>query len=348
VNNILNDINKEVFDKEINRWKNFVNIMNQPKPSVNHTPKQLVWKTNKATLWHYPAVEKKYNVPIFLVYSILNKPYILDLEPGSSVIESLISSGYDVYLIDFGMPGYEDKDKNLEDYIEDYIKKGVQRTLRHSGAQEVTMVGYCAGGMLATIYAAVAEEPIKNLIVACMPVDFSVATVPDKWYEGLKNGSINLDRFIDAYGLVPADFVGTAFKAANPFTFSKYAGLLKRADNQHYVDKWSRMNNWYYDQIPVTGGALRQLLNDFIKENKLMKGEFTLHGKKVDLSSIQANLLVITSKNDDLVLEEQCTPIMDLVSSEDKTLQQADGGHVSFALNGQFAEAISSWLSSRS
>ncbi|MCM2534283.1 alpha/beta fold hydrolase [Neobacillus pocheonensis] len=172
------------FDKEIKRWSEVVNVMNKPKPGTFSTSKQAVWKKNKATLWHFPAVEKKYEIPIFVVFSIQNRPYILDMAPGSSVIESLVNSGYDVYLLDWGKQGYEDKDINIEDYIDDYIKKGVQRALRHSGAQEISLLGYCFGGVLAAMYTAIAEEPIKNLVVAAIPIDWSINIFPDKWMEG--------------------------------------------------------------------------------------------------------------------------------------------------------------------
>ena len=116
------------------------------------------------------------------------------------MLKRLVNSGYDVYLLDWGIASYEDKDINIEDYIEDYIKKGVRRALRHSGAEEVTVLGYCLGGTIAAMYASIAEEPIKNLVVAAVPIDFSVASMPKTWAEGIKDGTMNLDRFVDVNG----------------------------------------------------------------------------------------------------------------------------------------------------
>lgn len=337
------------FEKEMKRWNRFLNIVNEPEPTVDHTPRQAVWKKNKATLWHYPAAQKKYDVPLFFVYSLFNRPYILDLAPGSSVIEGLVNAGYDVYLLDWGIPGYEDKDINIEDYVVDYIKKAVQRTLRHSGADEVSIVGYCLGGTLAAMYTAIAEEPIKNLVVATVPIDFSVAAVPDKWAEGLKNGSFNVDRLIDVYGLIPPKYVEAMFRAVSaPVYYSPYVSLLTRANDNRFVEKWRRMDKWTKDHVPFTGEAFRQLNNDLFKDNKLVKGEFTIHGKKANLGNIKSNLLIVTSTNDHLVPEEQSLPMMDLVSSEDKTYQIVDAGHVSLAITGKFAGILDKWLCDRS
>lgn len=343
--------NFKVFDyeKEMARWSTFLTTINGQENRVEYTPRQLIWKKNKAILWHYSAVEKKYEVPVFMVYSLFNRPTVLDFAPGSSVIEGLVNSGYDVYLLDWGIAGYEDKDITIEDYVVDYIKKGVQRALRHSGADEVSVLGYCLGGTLAAMYASIAKEPIKNLIVATVPIDFSVAAIPEKWEDGLKAGAINMDRFIDVYGVIPPSYVEAMFRSVtSPVYNSPYVTLLTRAHDKRFVEKWQRMNNWTKGHVPLTGGALRQLNNDLFKENKLVKGEFTIHGNKIDLGNIQANLLVVSSKNDNLIPEGQSLPLMDLVSSKDKTYLLVEAGHISLAISGKLSGILDHWLYERS
>ncbi|WP_237562802.1 alpha/beta fold hydrolase [Bacillus dakarensis] len=337
------------FEKEIKRWNHFMNIIHESDPEVNPTPRQAVWKKNKATLWHYRAEEKKYDTPIFIIYSLINQPFILDLAPGSSVIEIFVQRGYDVYLLDWGIPGYEDKDINIDDYIVDYIQKGVRRALRHSGAEEISVLGYCLGGTFASIYAAIAKEPIKNLIVATVPIDFSVSFVPDKWAEGLRDGTINIDRFIDVYGVVPASYVEGMFRSiTSPIYNSPYLTLLNRAYDKKFVEKWRRMNSWTSGHIPFAGEAFRQLNNDLYKENKLVKNEMTIRGERVHLGNINMSLLVVNAKHDHLVLEEQSLPLLDLVSSEDKTYELVEAGHISLALSGKLASIVNEWLASRS
>lgn len=337
------------FEKEIERWREFVNTVSRPELSTNHTPRKLVWKKNKATLWYYPAVEKKYDIPVFMIYSLFNRPTILDFAPGSSVIEGLVNNGYDVYLLDWGIAGYEDKDINLEDYIVDYIQKGVQRTLRHSGAKEVSVIGYCLGGTFAAMYTAIADEPIRNLIVATVPIDFSVSALPDKWEEALKEGAFDIDRLLDVFGVIPPSFVEAMFRSVtSPIYNSPYVTLLSRANDKRFVEKWRRMNTWTNGHVPLTGGAFRQLTNDLFKENKLVKGEFTIHGQKVNLANIKANLLVVSSKNDTLIPEGQSLPLMDLVSSKDKTYLSVNAGHVSLAMTGKLNGILEKWLGEHS
>ncbi|MFC4799989.1 alpha/beta fold hydrolase [Neobacillus sp. GCM10023253] len=348
-----NTANKEAsfLEKEQKRWERFFNTLNSGDFKFGHTTRQLVWKKNKATLWHYPAATtKKYDVPIFIVYSLFNQPTILDFAPGSSVLEGLVNRGYDVYLLDWGVAGYEDKNISIEDYVASYIKKAVQRALRHSGAEEISVVGYCLGGTLAAMYASIAEEPIKNLVTAAVPIDFSVAaSLPENWAEAMLEGNMNLDRFIEVYGLVPPVYVEAMFRSiTSPVYNTPYTLLLSRAHDQRFTEKWHRMNTWTKGHVPLTGGAFKQLNEDLFKGNKLVKGEFTIHGKKADLKNIKANLLAVSMKSDNLIPEEQSKPIMDLVSSVDKTFLRIEGGHVNLAMSGKFAGILDDWLSERS
>src|SRR3954468_13523068 len=133
---------------------------------TGQTPKEVVWTKNKARLYRYePSAEKKHPVPILMVYALINRPYVLDLLPGNSFIEYLVGKGFDVYLLDWGIPGDEDKDMDLENYILDYLPRAVKKVLRTSGVEELTLLGYCMGGTMSAIYASLFPEHVKNLIL---------------------------------------------------------------------------------------------------------------------------------------------------------------------------------------
>src|SRR4051794_2670965 len=331
------------------RWANVFKLLSEPEPKIGHTPRNEIWRKNKSILWHYPAKQKRYEIPLFFVYSLFNKPYILDIAPKASVIEGLTNLGYEVYLLDWGSPGYEDKKMGIDTYIEKYLRTAVKRAIRHSGAEEITLIGYCLGGTIASIYASIAEEPIKNLIVATVPIDFQPFMGPDKWAEGLREGDIDFERFIDTYGIIPPKLVEGMFRAVGtPIYFTNYTNLLHRAHDSKYVDKWRRMNKWTLDQVPFAGEAYRQLASDLFKENKLIKGEIMVGNKQVDLRNIKANLFVVSGSRDNLILEEQSKPLMDLASSKDKSYITVEAGHVSLALTGLFAKIVHQWASSRS
>ena len=140
---------------------------------TGQTPKETVWTKNKARLYHYaPNAEKKHPVPILMVYALINRPYILDLMPGNSFIEYLVGEGYDVYMLDWGIPGDEDSDLTFENYVLDYLPRAVKKVLRHSNSDEFTLLGYCMGGTMSAMYASLFPEHLKNLILMTAPMTF--------------------------------------------------------------------------------------------------------------------------------------------------------------------------------
>ncbi|AST93075.1 hydroxyalkanoic acid synthase [Sutcliffiella cohnii] len=320
-------------------------------PSIGGpTARKAIWKKNKATLWYYPSAQKTYKEPLFLIYSLVNQPFILDLYPGASMIESFVQNGYDVYLLDFGIPGYEDSHITIDHYIVDYIQKGVQRTLRHAKADEITLIGYCLGGVFATLYAAIATESIKNLILVVTPIDFSELPSFNRWLTALRDENISFDHLFDAYGVLPAPLIEAGIRSITvPVYYTQYLALLQNSNNKEYVERWKRFNDWTKGHIPFVGQALKQFVNDYVRDNKLVNGEIKIKGKNVLLKNIDMNLLVVAAKNDELVPPSLSEPIMNLVSSNDKQFQLVDGGHTTMtAKKGALPNYLQNWLPERS
>ncbi|MFN7249384.1 MAG: alpha/beta fold hydrolase [Anaerobacillus sp.] len=337
------------FKKEIERWKGFSSIWGKPAPEVGQTPKTAVWRKNKAVVWYYPAKQKKYETPLFLIYSLVSQPYILDLKPGSSMIQAFTDLGYDVYLLDFGIPGYEDKDITLDDYINRYIEKAVQRSLRHSKTPDITIIGYCLGGTLATIYAAVTKDPIKNLILFVTPLDFSELPLTAQWRKELKNEQKKIEQLIDQYGIIPANVIDHAIKlVTSPISLTPYLALLEHSYDEQYVVKWRSFNQWAKDHIPFVGATLKPLIFDIALDNKLIKNKLIINKQRVDLNNIKANLLVVSTTDDELVPEQLTSSIMNLVSSKNKMYKRVRGGHASIAIKGRLPEFLKHWLSKHS
>ncbi|MBU9713075.1 alpha/beta fold hydrolase [Bacillus tamaricis] len=318
-------------------------------PPTGLTENEIIWKKNKARLCYYPAKQKKFKTPLFLVYSLINQSYILDLAPGMSMIEAFVELGYDVYLLDFGIPGLEDSDTSLDDYIVKYIEKGVKRSLYHSGAEEVTLVGYCLGGTLATIYATITKTPIKNIVLFAPPLDFGQTPIPSEWEKALRSGEFSLDSVIDEYGIIPPKIVEHVLRLTiAPITYSSYISLIKRADDEEYIKKWKLFNRWLKSHIPFAGATLKQLITDLGIDNKLIKNKLIIDGKLADLKNISSNLLVVSTTDDKIVPEELTKSIIPLVSSKDKLYKRVKGGHVTLALKGKIPSFLEEWLGERS
>ena len=324
-------------------------LWNKPDLSVGLTPRTAIWKKNKATLWYYPSPVKKYKTPLFLIYSLINQAYILDLGPGYSMIEGFINQGYDVYLMDFGIPGYEDKHLTLEYYIVDYIQTGVRRALRHSGADDMTMIGYCLGGTLAVIYAALATEPIKNLILFAPPVDFNQMPYMSNWLKSLRQGDLKVDGLIDEYGIVSAKAMENMLRLITmPVNYSTYLHLLGRLNDEKYVEKWQRFNKWVKGHVPFAGAAMKDLINELIINNRLINNNLLIGSQHVHLKGITANLLVVSTEGDELITEEMIKPLLSRVASLDKTYKRMQGGHVSLVIKGRIPDFLAEWLQRRS
>lgn len=324
-----------------------------PSTPVGCSPKTVVWRKNKAKLYRYEATApRKHAVPMLLIYALINKPYIMDLTPGNSLVEDMVSRGYDVYMLDWGIPGEEDAGMRLEDYILDYIPRAVQAVLATSGAKELSIVGYCMGGTLSTCYAALhPEAPIKNLVLMTTPIDFRNAGLFEHWLDAK---GFNVDRVVETYPLVPPEFLNAGSKGLKPLQnyFGPMQTLADKLDDPKFVKQWQAMDKWVNDGLPFPGATYRQWIKLFYQENHLFNGTLTLGGRPVLLSNIRANLLNVYAELDHIVPICQATPILDLVSSPDKQSLPVKAGHVGVVAGRSakqvFFPALDAWLAERS
>lgn len=328
-------------------------LTKEAEPEVGLTPKEVIWTKNKTKLYRYISNQPvKYKTPLLMVYALINKPYILDIAPGNSMVEYLVNRGFDVYLIDWGTPGEEDKHLKLDDYILDYIPRAVKKVLRTSGASELSMLGYCIGGTMTSIFAALHPElPIRNLVFMTSPFDFSQTGLYEIF---LDERYFNLDKVVDTFGNVPPEMIDFGNKMLKPITnfYGPYVSLMDRSQNQKFVDSWKLMQKWLTDGIPFPGEAYRQWIRDFYQQNKLIKGELVIRGRRVDLGNIRANILNISAEKDLIAMPHQVEALLNVVSSEDKQYICVPTGHVSVTFGPKATSVtyptIGDWLDERS
>ena len=147
-------------------------LLTTPNAKIGATPRDPVWTHRKTTLWRYRSNQRRHAIPVLLVFALINRPDIFDLRPGNSFVEYLIEEGFDVFLLDWGEPAEEDSDMGIENYVCDELPWGIRETLRAAGQEEVTLVGWCIGGALCAMYAAIEPEgPVRNLALLTTPVD---------------------------------------------------------------------------------------------------------------------------------------------------------------------------------
>ena len=319
---------------------------------VGQTPKRIVWKQNKARLYRYlPRAERRHAVPLLIVHSLVSKSFILDLIPGNSFIEYLLDEGFDVYLTDWGEPGVEDSGLRIEDYVLGYIPEMVSTVCRESAVEEISMMGYCMGGVLSLLYAAThPDTPVRNLLSLATPVDFDHMGLQSIWGRG-----INVDRMVNTYGNIPAALIKNSFrmlKPASEVSPVKFIGLWQNLDNERFVEQFRAFDRWTQEHIDFPGEAFRQMLKDYVQENKLMRGGLTLDGRPVDLASIRQSFLAIAAESDHIVPLASTQMQTDLVASEDKLFMSLPGGHVGLVAGRGARKGLwprlSGWLAERS
>jgi polyhydroxyalkanoate synthase len=324
---------------------------------IAQTPKELVWTLNKARLYHYiPVVppEKRHKIPLLLVFAIMNRPYVLDLRPGHSFVEYMLEHGYDLYLLDWGAPGPEDKELNFENYTLDYLPRVIRKLKSFAGTEEFSMLGWCLGALITTLYSCLRpNDGLKNLILLTAPLDFTDRTAGGfiRW---TSHESFNADRLVDTFGNVPGELIDYGAKVLKPVEnfIGNYLKLWDNIDNPKVVEAWHAMNTWVRDNIPLTGGAYRQLVNDFFKENRLVKGTLSLRGERVELCKLKANVLTVIAEADHITPPCQSEGVMDKIGSQDKEVHRVHGGHIGI-MAGSGAEKhtwphIDKWLAARS
>ncbi|MEB3300191.1 MAG: alpha/beta fold hydrolase [Candidatus Sericytochromatia bacterium] len=320
---------------------------------VGQTPRHVVWRRNKAKLHRYEGQgERRHATPVFFVYALINKPYILDLQPGSSLIEYLVGEGHDVYLLDWGTPGEEDGGTTLSDIVTGLMPSAVRAALRCSGVERLTMFGYCQGGTLSAMYAALDEgRTLANLVLLTTPIDFADAGLYSNW---LNPEHADIDRLADSMKLVPAELLDFGAKLLKPFQnwVSPYVRLFESLDDEDFVESWRAMNGWVSDGIPMPAEVYRQWAKDFYQGNKLVRGEVMLGARRIDLARITCPLLVVHATLDHIVPTCQSTVVADLVGSTDVTVLPVKAGHVGVVVGKgarkNFFPQLDAWLQVRS
>jgi polyhydroxyalkanoate synthase len=324
---------------------------------IAQTPKERIWALNKASLYHYypqaPAATR-HRVPLLLVFALINRPYIFDLRPGNSFVEYMLQQGYDLYLLDWGTAGPEDKDMRFEDYALDLLPRAIRKLKSHSGSPEFSLLGWCIGATIVTIYAALRQhEGLKNLILLTAPLDFSDrSAVPFSIW--LDSQYFNVDGLLSTVENMPGEMIDWGNKMLKPYEnfVGNYVRLWENLDNPSAVESWQAMNTWVNDLTPFAGAAFREWVIWFYRENRLMNGTLQMNGQRVDVSNITVPLLNVVATADHIVPNVQSLSIMERVGSAEKKLLKVQGGHIGIMAGSSARKRtwpqIDEWLAPRS
>jgi polyhydroxyalkanoate synthase subunit PhaC len=318
---------------------------------VGNTPNEVVYEGKLYRLLHYrPMVSKTAKTPILVVYALINKSYILDLQPDKSWIRNLLSQGFDIYLIDWKTPTQLDKYVSFDDYVNNYIDDCVEFVRRKTSVDKITLHGYCMGATMSVIYGTLHEDKVRNLATIAPVID------SDKDTTVLANFSryLEADKLFNSIGNLPSEQLYALYSTLKPFKqgVNKYFNLVENIDNEAFVQNFLRVEKWLYDTPPIAGETFRQWIIDIYQKNLLMANEMKIGNEIIDLSKIKIPVLNIVAEEDHLVSPQCSAPLNDAVSSLDKRLMRFHTGHVgliasSYSQNNVLPK-VGQWIKARS
>lgn len=322
--------------------------LSTPPPAVGLTPKTLLHRRGTLCLYHYHATaDEIYRVPLLFVMATTSKAAIFDLVKGQSLIEFLLARGYDVYVMDWSAPSREESHLKFEHYVLDFIPDCIRRVQQDSGVEDVTLIGYCMGGVLSTCYAALhSGGPLKNLVCFTTPIDWTKMPLA-------KQRHFNAERLIDGTGLVPPQLIVKGIELHRPA--GRIAGQVRLWDNMwndDYVKGYRMMARLSSETLPLPGEYFRQIHQELGQKNALYEGGLRIGGQEVDLKNIEVSLLHVIAQYDSLVPPDCAQPLVARVSSRDKEELMLPGGHVSLvagpAAIKRMWPKLDQWLGKRS
>lgn len=313
------------------------------------TPYRVIAQQGKMRLRYYPAAPQVRHDALLIVYPLIKRPFILDLVPGKSVIHSLVSQGTDVYLTDWIPPTRADTWRGFDAYVNGDVATAVRIVREHAGVEQVSVLGYCFGALLASMYTALHPRMVDRLITLTLPFDFQTHEIPLFGLLG-KMRPETLDLIPATYGNCPASFVKAAFTAMSPVHhgIDKYVGLYRNEEKAGYAEFFDLFERWMNSDVPLAGQIFREITQEIFQQNRLRQNRMRVGGTTVDLRQITCPVLNIIGEHDDVVHPHSSEPFVECVGSTDTTTMMFPSGHVgvvvSAAAHKNLWPRVSMWL----
>ncbi|MCP3867782.1 MAG: class III poly(R)-hydroxyalkanoic acid synthase subunit PhaC [Gammaproteobacteria bacterium] len=316
------------------------NLINAGTIDTGVTPKEAVYREDKLTLYRYlpPEGAVQGAVPLLIVYALVNRPYMTDIQENRSTVRNLMEAGQDVYLIDWGYPDGADSSLGLDDYINGYIDRCVDQVKKRHGLDRVNLLGICQGGAFSLCYTALHQEKVRNLVTMVTPVDFQT---PDNLLSAWVR-EIDVDLLVDTLGNVPGELLNWTFLSLKPFSLTgqKYVNMVDIIENEQTLKNFLRMEKWIFDSPDQAGEAFREFIKEFFHKNGLIEGTVRIGSAVVDLTNITCPLLNIYADQDHLVPPDATTALKGRTGSADYSEISFPGGHIGIYVSGKAQKQI--------
>ncbi|NTW34679.1 MAG: class III poly(R)-hydroxyalkanoic acid synthase subunit PhaC [Syntrophobacteraceae bacterium] len=314
------------------------------------TPYEVLYEEDRVKLKYYkPTGKIKLKTPLLMVYALINRETMLDLQPGRSVVQNLMKEGVDLYMVDWGYPTRKDRYVTIDDHVNGYMDNIVNFIRKRHGLEKINLMGICMGGSFCVMYSALHPDKVKNLITTVTPTNFDT----DKGLLHIWMKQIDVDRVVDTYGNIPGDFLNTGFLLLNParLMIDKYIGFFENMDDKTFVENFVRMEKWIFDSPDIPGETFRQFVKDCYQNNLLIQSKMELEGRRVDLGQVSMPVLNIYGRYDHLVPPEACELLTSRVGTNDTQDICLETGHIGIYVSSkcqrELTPRIVGWLKER-
>jgi polyhydroxyalkanoate synthase len=325
-------------------------LLQELETEIAPTPYEILYEEDRVKLKHYrPIVPVQYKHPLLVVYALINRETMLDLQPGRSVVQSFLQYGIDLYMIDWGYPSRKDRYLTIDDHVNGYMDNIVDFIRDRHRMPKINLMGICMGGTFSVIYSALNPHKINNLVTTVTPTSFDT----DQGLLHIWMKTVDVDRMVETFGNMPGDFLNFGFLMLNParLMIDKYVGFLENMDNKGFVENFIRMEKWIFDSPDVPGETFRQFVKDGYQKNLLIQSKMRVGGRRVDLKKITMPVLNIYGKYDHLVPPGACEQLTGSVGSTDVEDVCLETGHIGIYVSSkyqkEFVPKIVQWLKDR-
>lgn len=328
-------------------------VRNHSEPNLEHSPRELIFQDNKLSLYHYLSPVSDNNIalsPVLIIYALVNRPTILDLQENHSAIAAMLEYGLDVYLVDWGYPDNSDSNRGLDDYINRQLHTCVETVCNSCSMDSINLLGVCQGGTLSLCYSALHPERVKNLVLMVTPVDFQ--TENDNLSHWVKN--IDIDLMVNTLGNIPGSMLSNTFLSLKPYQLhlQKYLDLIDSIeqceDIRDRISNFIAMEQWIFNGPDLAGAMFREFVTSCYQQNQLIKGNLEIGGQCVDLKTLSMPILNIYASHDHIVPPEASRALHKLVKASNYHEMAVPGGHIGLFVRKKSLEhifpAISHWL----
>ncbi|WP_299420152.1 alpha/beta fold hydrolase [Sphingomonas bacterium] len=348
----MTDAARVEFERAMQRNLKGLEYFQTSGPALGATPKDVLIERGTMRLYHYhPRTDDVYRVPILLVMATTNRGYIFDMVPGQSLVEYLLEAGFDVFMLDWDAPRADEKSLSLDSYVLDFLPAAVARVKAETGENDITVVGYCFGGVLSLLWAALHPDAgLANLVTFTTPVDFSKMEMFQSWAD---RRFFDVDKLVDTFGNCPGDYLYTAFDMLRPA--ARAVGNVRLYDNlwnDDFVKSYRMFDRWSSDTLPLAGEYFRETTKKLMWGNQLYEGGMEVGGRAIDLGRITVPFLHVAAEHDHIVPTAASAPLIDMIGSTDKQEMMLKGGHVSLVAGGNAIKRLwpnlVAWLGERS